>query len=83
MGKTMSEDRDIAYGRHSLIPECCIRYFVDTWEHEWRSDTPYSRAVHDSDYNYVPCKACFDAKRKVKIRLCINECGRECWKDFK
>jgi hypothetical protein len=78
----MSKERDIAYGRHSLIPECCITYFVNAWEYERRLDTPYSRDVHNSSYNYVPCPECFAKKRKAKIRLCINGCGRQCWKDY-
>jgi hypothetical protein len=78
----MSRERDIAYGRHSQIPECCIAYFIDQWQSELWKDSAYRNVVHESDYNYVPCPACFYAKRKVKIIDCIVDCRRECWRYY-
>jgi len=79
----MSRQRDIAYGRHSKIPDCCIAFFVDHWERGLWKDNAYSHVVHASDYNYVPCPACFYAKRKVRIVNCLVDCKRECWKDYR
>ena len=82
----MSKERDIAYGRHSRIPECCIRFFVEEWEpyfeSKWRG-TAYDEMLNKSDYNYVACPECFFTKSKANIRICIIECGRECYEDFK
>jgi hypothetical protein len=77
----MSRKRDIAYGRHSLIPECCITFFVDHWNNLWK-DSVYKGLIHMSDYNYVPCPKCFYMGRKVKIINCERDCKRECWKEF-
>lgn len=78
----MSVARDIAFGRHSFIPECCIAFYISGWENHWTTCSEYAYAVKQSAYNYVPCPACFMADRKVKIRNCAVECKRECWKDF-
>jgi hypothetical protein len=76
----------LAYGRHSLILECCIQFYVTEWwpffTTKWR-DTAYNKIIDDSKYNYVPCPVCFFTKKMVKIRDCWIECGRECWEEFK
>jgi hypothetical protein len=82
--KTMSKERDIAYGRHSRLPECCIQFFVGgQWEREMKSRSLYYEAVQLSDYNYVPCVPCFATQTKVRMVDCLKDCGRECWKDFR
>lgn len=78
----MSRERDIAYGKHSLIPSCCIRFFIDEWEAEYTRGTPYSMAVNMSKWNYVPCPKCFATGNLVVIKQCAIDCERECWKDF-
>jgi hypothetical protein len=78
----MNKARDIAYGRHSAIPPCCIDFFVDEWEQEMNRSSPYYEAVKWSSYNYVPCPRCFAIRRKIKIVDCRYDCGRECWRDF-
>jgi len=75
----------IAYGRHSLIPECCIQFYVTEWhplfETKW-CGTAYNKIINESAYDYVPCPKCFFTSNKARIRLCATECGKECWKDF-
>lgn len=81
----MSRKRDIAFGKHSKIPNCCIIFYVYEWgpnfESKWR-ETAYDKAINESNYNYVPCPKCFYAGIKVKIVDCMTECKRECWRDF-
>ena len=78
----MSRARDIAYGRHSLIPDCCIQFYIDEWENHCTLNTHYQEMAHASDYNYVPCPKCFFQGIKVKIRVCEIDCKRKCWLDF-
>jgi len=81
----MSKERDILYGRHSLIPECCIAFFVGPWNrYRMCEGSGYSQAINDSEkYNYVPCPACFYSGKVAKIKMCDDECGgRKCWMDF-
>ena len=74
-----------AYGRHSLIPECCIKFFVDEWLpnyiNHWR-DTAYNKTINKSKYGYVPCPKCFKDKKLVKIKQCETECKKECYKEY-
>ncbi len=74
------------YGRHSLIPLCCIRFFVEEWSPHYTTrwkGTAYWQAVNDSSFDYVPCPECFYNKRQVQIRHCAVECGRECVEEFR
>lgn len=74
-----------AYGRHSLIPGCCIKFFVEEWspffETKWYG-TAYEEIIHESKFNYVPCPRCFFTDNLVKIRICREECGKDCYNDF-
>jgi hypothetical protein len=82
----MSRERDIAYGRHSRIPECCIRFFVDVWaaREMWREDTELVKAVHASRARYVQCPDCLKhQKLPVNILLCRIDCGGDHMEDFK
>lgn len=82
----VDKDYHIAFGRHSLIPECCIRFFVDIWDPYslWRQDTPLVQAVKASSARYVQCPTCLrDKCEPVKIRRCTIDCGRECWKEYR
>lgn len=78
----MSKERDIAYGRHSQIPECCITFYVEEWDNHTTLKTHYSTMIHDSGYNYVPCPKCFFQGIKVKIVQCETDCKRQCWEEF-
>ena len=77
----MSRQRDIDFGRHSRIPECCIKFFVDEWDCE--KESVHRRNMDKGPtWNYVPCPECLAAGNKVHIRYCEIECHRECWRDF-
>lgn len=68
---TISKDKawHIAYGRHSLIPECCIQFWVKEW-----LDAPYKLFSVPVHYNYVPCLNCLKKNRLVKIKDCDTAC---------
>lgn len=79
----MSRERDMAFGRHSRLPECCIQFFVDgRWDVERDRGSAYREAVHLSDYDYVPCPPCFATNTKVKMLDCAEYCGMPCYKIF-
>ena len=78
----MSRSYDILYGRHSLIPECCIQFFVTQWDGEFARRSAYYEAVQLANFKYVPCPECLVARNKVRIRECERDCGRVCRKDF-
>lgn len=74
-----------AFGRHSNIPECCIRFFVNVWDAQalWRhDDLPLVRAINSSDAGYVQCPACLASGRVVQIVDCAIECGGDHYRDF-
>lgn len=73
----------LAYGRHSGIPDCCIRFWLTEWETEMTQRTTYARLVRRASRGYVPCPKCLINKSFVQVRSCIGECGRECRDDFK
>lgn len=74
---------DIAFGLHSRIPACCIRFFTDEWGWRRRSDDdPYVRAIRVSKFGYVPCPQCLATGNRVKIRICKRECGGDHYSDF-
>ncbi len=79
----MSKARDIAYGLHSNIPMCCIKFYVDQWD--WRDDATHARAINASvpAWQYVPCHECLRTNNHAHLRMCEAECGKQCWKDFK
>lgn len=76
----MTRDEHIEKGRASLIPECCILWFVDQDTFDNRT-----REQHESPCCYVPCPACASAKRFFVIHICdayrthdeepCSECG--------
>lgn len=81
----MSVQRDIAYGLHSLIPRCCVDFFVGAWDREFELGTFYAHVIFGSKWagHYIPCPECLSNDNFVRVKDCILECGRECWKDFK
>jgi len=78
----MTREGEIAFGQHSRIPACCIEFYITEWDNERSADSAYMEAVHLSDYEYVPCPPCFATGTKVRIKICAEECGRECWRDY-
>jgi hypothetical protein len=83
--KASEEQYHRAYGAHSRIPSCCIEFYVTEWypnfENKWR-ETSFAKMIRDSHYNYVPCVSCFFTKQQIKIRICADECGKDCYKEF-
>ena len=80
---TMSRERDIAFGEHSRLPRCCILFFVNEWEYMYGDDSnPYVRAVSIARWRYVPCPSCLATGNRVDMRICADECGKECWREF-
>lgn len=80
MTEEQKRQADIAFGLHSDIPWCCVRFYVDEWSPRemWRNeDDPYVSAVAASSFNYVPCPECFAKRRRVKIKMCSLECDRD------
>lgn len=80
----MSKERDILFGLHINIPECCIAFFVGPWTtYQMCDGFGYAQAIKDSEkYNYVPCPACFYSGKVAKIRICVSECGGDHLEDF-
>jgi hypothetical protein len=75
----MSKEYDIAYGRHSNIPECCIQFFITRWDYT----NQYGDIVHAfSPVNYIPCPKCFANGNFNKLKMCDSDCGKECYKEF-
>lgn len=76
---------DIAFGLHSRIPSCCIRFYTDEWDRfqMWKNEeSAYVRAVNAAFWQYVPCPDCLGKGKKIKLRVCIFECGKEHREDF-
>lgn len=76
----------IAFGAHSRIPSCCVRFFIGEWEdiNDWpeKPMNLYKRAVNASNAGYVQCPECLGSGNAIDIRDCRRECGKECARDF-
>ena len=71
---------DAAHGRHSNIPRCCIRYFIEVWS---RADDSYIDSRTDLMEEkfpaafwcgYIPCDGCLVAGSFRKIHRCGLRC---------
>ncbi len=63
----MTRAEHIEKGRASLIPECCIMWWVD---HDIRD---FSREQILAPCQYVPCPDCTEGQRFVQIHICDQE----------
>lgn len=88
-GKSMNSINEViyhrAFGKHSNIPSCCVEFFIFEWDRNegWRNEGNwYHQAISAASWGYVPCPQCLGKGRKVKIKLCVNECGGEHREDF-
>lgn len=65
---------DIEYGRHSNIPECCIKFFIKEWQQiwpdRWKSKLYFKGYSH---VGYVPCRKCQDEKKYAVVHLCVGK----------
>jgi hypothetical protein len=74
------EEYHIAFGRHSLIPECCIRFFVEEWDARelWRNRSLWFVRMNRKDnVQYVRCPDCLVNGRRAKIHFCDGECAKD------
>jgi len=77
----MNNSYHVELGRHSLIPDCCIRFFIVEWMPGLNTNKLYKRAI--DGWGYVPCPKCLNENHKIKIRICEKDCGRDCSDDFR
>lgn len=66
------------YGRHSGIPDCCIRFFLDEWDlHSLyvSKHHPYVRLIDGLMWGYVPCPRCVARRNHIRVVQCDLECG--------
>jgi hypothetical protein len=64
---------DFAWGIHSNIPECCVRFYVD----EWDDKSAYANQVRWSGFkDYIPCPDCLRNNRRNVLHVCDPSCGR-------
>ena len=85
MGQLLSHKRSakwmkflhIEFGRHSLIPECCIEFWL---EFCYKAPLPapylaaYGEWIEICNWGYIPCPFCVIRNNKVKIHICGKEC---------
>ncbi len=75
---------DIEYGLHSNIPDCCVDFFVATYDRLTRTN-PDGRAAYVDDqykaerfwgrvWNYVACPDCRDTGYHRELHVCAGEC---------
>ena len=63
-------------GRHSGIPECCIKWFIGPWRtvltfgEEWAS---YWQKNNRENVDYIRCLECIDKSIVVDIKECDCE----------
>ena len=74
--------RDIICGRHSGIPECCIKFFIDCWAIKYMRNKKlrgrYWALIHIAEiifdvehWGYIPCPDCLiTGKRRAALARC-------------
>ena len=76
-----TDEQDIAYGRHSGIPECCITQFVNSSIDERIAQNYAANKMCEEEgrtpWNYMPCDECLKTLHRVDIHLCYPGCGIE------
>lgn len=63
------------YGRHSGIPDCCIRYFMSDWSNDLARMSTYAKLVNMLEWGYVPCFRCVARGNQATIKQCEIDCG--------
>lgn len=74
---------DLSYARHSNIPRCCARFYVEFWR-RWfaggdkRRITNYRRRIQRRGWpiesDYIPCPKCLVLKRARTMHHCDERC---------
>ena len=62
---------NIAEGKYSGIPDCCIQSFIDgrTWQRMINKVRSQKKKVEiTNNWTYVPCQDCIDNKRYGKVK---------------
>jgi hypothetical protein len=70
---SMTNAQHIAYGLHSDIPNCCIKFYVTKWNRLHRLGI--SARSRDPKADYVRCDDCLTHNRLVKIHFCHSGCN--------
>lgn len=74
---------DVAVGRCSMLPGCCITWYALVWRHfDWEEAAENGlqgwRAryfVHADSRGYIPCPLCVLSGSKVLVKMCDEACG--------
>lgn len=69
----MTSNQHTLYGKHSGIPDCCIKFFITNWP---QLLIKVGHARHrDPIAEYVRCPSCLATNRLVQIHYCNNLCN--------
>lgn len=61
---------DVEFGRHSLIPKCCILYYCEVWPYlSWKEYAARVRLT-EKRWTYVPCEVCLASGHVVEVHWC-------------
>ncbi len=59
----------IQFGKHSNIPDCCIRFFIGEW-----SPSNKSASERDGVVNYIRCDRCIRHGKQNVLHICNSDC---------
>lgn len=66
----MTAQEHIAFGLHSNIPRCCVKYFIGDWQTDfWKGNRHDPRKV-----GYVRCPECEKRDYWQQIHRCTVKC---------
>ena len=64
----------VRYGRHSNIPDCCIRFYLTEWQQHWFDETYRRRHLGRVSVGYVPCASCISNRTFIHVHTCDRLC---------
>jgi hypothetical protein len=67
-----TDELDWQRGRESNIPDCCIRFYISDWKHNWIRSTHREYMNSAGIISYVPCPSCIQKQRFNSLKL---DCG--------
>lgn len=70
----MTNIEHILFGRHSNIPECCIKFFIVEWNQN-QDETAYERDPN-KQIEYVRCERCLKENQYFPIHKCTLQCEK-------
>jgi hypothetical protein len=85
-----SVESDILFGRHSNIPDCCIKFYTQEWL-KARFSTRMNLWDRMPSWGYIPCSKCVETGNRIQVHSCTAECyeflteevGMEPWRAAK